>query len=549
MQQNKNLVLAIVLCLVVLFGWGYVTEFMGWNPPEVQKTAQPQQLDPLPLPNSSANSNVQGQPLPMTQSEALPVFTPAEGREIKINTPYYNAVLYTGGGILRSYILKDFTVGIEKQSPLINLIDASVALVAPWGLLVNGQPSWSNGQWSSNGEDLILDKGTKGSIIVTGEVNGFRIVREFTFSADSYLVSEKLQISSLENKAQNVRLGFTVAASKDLAGDETYDPMRIAWNLDGELDDEDDTQELTEQGMQATGNISWAGVMSTYFLNAIAPADISNLTIKSRLQNGIYRTALEKSDVLVLPDTITSMEISYWTGPKLRSLLEKAPNQLASSVDLGMFSLIANALLWIMDLFYVYVHNWGLAIILLTVFVKVLFWPLTAKSYASMAQMKKLQPRIEELKLKYADDREKLGKEQMALFKTYGVNPASGCVPILVQLPVFFGLYQALLTATELRHASFITHLPFTDILWLADLSAKDPFYIAPVLMGISMFLMQRLSPPAGDAMQQKILMMLPVVFTVLFLNFPSGLALYMLVNNLLSLTQQWLMLRKHRVV
>lgn len=148
---------------------------------------------------------------------------------------------------------------------------------------------------------------------------------------------------------------------------------------------------------------------------------------------------------------------------------------------------------------------------------------------------------------KYKNNKEEMNKEVMALYKTYRVNPASGCVPILIQLPVFFGLYQALLTSLALRHASFITYLPGTDIIWLADLSAKDPLYITPIVMGITMFLQQRMSPPAQDPMQQKIMMFLPLIFTVLFLNFPSGLVIYWLVNNILSIFQQWLMMRKNR--
>ena len=160
-----------------------------------------------------------------------------------------------------------------------------------------------------------------------------------------------------------------------------------------------------------------------------------------------------------------------------------------------MFSLIAKALLWLLEFFHTYVQNWGVAIILLTIVIKAIFWPLTAKSYTSMEKMKKLQPMMVAIREKHKDDKEAMNKEIMALYKTYGVNPASGCVPILIQLPVFFGLYQALLTAIELRHATFVEFLPFTDYVWLADLSAKDPFYITPIIMGATMFLQQRMSP------------------------------------------------------
>lgn len=162
-----------------------------------------------------------------------------------------------------------------------------------------------------------------------------------------------------------------------------------------------------------------------------------------------------------------------------------------------------------------------------------------------MEQMKKLQPLMAKVREKYADDREKMNAEIMALYKTYKVNPAGGCLPMLVQIPVFFGLYQALLHSIQLRHASFIEYLPFTDMVWLADLSAKDPYYITPLVMGASMFLQQRLAPPAGDPTQAKVMMFMPVIFTFMFLGFPSGLVIYWLCNNVLSIGQQWMTLRK----
>ena len=201
------------------------------------------------------------------------------------------------------------------------------------------------------------------------------------------------------------------------------------------------------------------------------------------MQQNIYRAALEEPEVMLGPGQERVLTVSYWLGPKERAQLAAVSDQLAKSIDLGMFHVIAKGLLWLLEFFHTYVNNWGVAIILLTLLIKAIFWPLTAKSYASMEKMKKLQPHMVAIREKYKDNKELMNKEVMALYKTYGVNPASGCVPILIQMPVFFGLYQALLTSIELRHAPFITYLPGTDIIWLADLSAKDPFYITPVIM------------------------------------------------------------------
>jgi YidC/Oxa1 family membrane protein insertase len=191
------------------------------------------------------------------------------------------------------------------------------------------------------------------------------------------------------------------------------------------------------------------------------------------------------------------------------------------------------------------VHNYGVAVILLTVLIKLIFWPLSQKSYKSMDQMKRLQPMLTKLREKYADDKERLNQEVMQLYKTYKVNPAGGCLPMVVQIPVFFGLYKALLGSIELRHAPFISHVPFTDLVWMADLSVKDPYYVTPLIMGATMFIQQKMTPTGGDPMQAKIMLLMPVVFTFMFLNFPAGLVVYWLVNNVLSIGQQWWMMRK----
>ena len=224
-----------------------------------------------------------------------------------------------------------------------------------------------------------------------------------------------------------------------------------------------------------------------------------------------------------------------------------APNHIEKSLDYGWFSIIAKPLVMLLQFLHSYVGNYGTAIILMTVLIKILFWPLSQKSYKSMEQMRKLQPMMQKIREKHADDKEALNREIMQLYKTYKVNPAGGCLPILVQIPVFIGLYQTLLNAIELRHTPFITYLPFTDKLWLADLSAQDPFCITPLVMGATMLLQQKMTPAPGDPTQAKIMMLMPLVFTVLFINFPAGLVVYWLVNNVISIAQQWFLMRRSK--
>ena len=550
MQDGKNLVIAIVLCLVVIVGWSYLAEYMGWvQKPDPAVVAQQQQAQQQQV--QQAEAQRQAQEAARQETLAVPAFAPSAGQDVTVRSPLYEAVLYSGGGALRSFKLKNYHTTIARGAPLVNMVDPQTARVAPLGLVINSQPSWSTGQWSVDaGKDgLTLDKGQQGLLRLVGQVDGLTVVRELTFSADSYLIRETVRLVNQTDQARSVRLGYTVAADGSNASGSRYDLMRVAWDSDGSLSEESSAKTLEETGVQATGKIYWAGAMSTYFLSAVLPGDTANLTVKGRLQQGTYRAAVEEPETVLAPGEQRELRVSYWLGPKVRSQLAAVSDELVKSIDLGMFHLIAKGLLWLLEFFQKYVHNWGVAIILLTVLIKAVFWPLNAKSYASMEQMKKLHPLMGNIREKYKNYKEMMNKEVMALYKTYGVNPASGCVPILIQMPVFFGLYQALLTSIELRHAAFISTLPGTDIIWLADLSAKDPFYITPIIMGVTMFVQQRLSPPATDPTQQKIMMFLPLIFTVLFLGFPSGLVVYWLVNNILSIAQQKMMAKKFKTL
>ena len=215
--------------------------------------------------------------------------------------------------------------------------------------------------------------------------------------------------------------------------------------------------------------------MSNYFMNVTAPADPNNLTLKGRVQGDVWRLALERPDLLTPSNGgEVPVAVNWWFGPKDRTMLATAPDHLSQAVNFGMFSIIARPLLTILAFFHSFVGNWGIAILMLTFCIRVVFWPLSQKSFKSMEQMKKLQPMMKKLREKHKDDKEALNKEMMQLYKTYKVNPAGGCLPIVVQIPVFIGLYQALLNSIELRHASFIEYLPFTHICLLYTSDAAD---------------------------------------------------------------------------
>jgi len=252
--------------------------------------------------------------------------------------------------------------------------------------------------------------------------------------------------------------------------------------------------------------------------------------------------------ISVEPSAQVSSQYTLYLGPRDLGILKQLEKKLDRAVNFGWTDIIAKPLLYLLRFFNQYINNYGVSIIVLTILIKILFWPLTHKSYKSMKEMQKLQPRMAKIREKYKDNKEKLNKEMMALYKTYKVNPMGGCLPMIIQIPVFFALFRLLGNSIELRHAPFM--------LWITDLSAPDrlfsfsfkipmmsPPYGIPVLtllMGASMFVQQKMTPTPGDPTQAKIMMFLPIIFTFMFINFPSGLVLYWLVNNILSIGQQY---------
>ena len=532
-MDNRRLILSIVICIAFMLGWQAFSEHMGWIPEPTQQTEQVQQPEQ------------QAQPEAVAAAPAAPVarFEPSAGREVRVDTPLYEAVFHSGGGVLQSFRLKNFDADLLPDSPNFNMVSPAASTVAPMGLLINGQPSWNMGQWSYSGSDVNILTGAA-TLTFVGEMNGIRIDRAITVHADTYLMDEKVTLTAPQANPA-ARVSYNLGAT-DLSSESTYDMMSMAWSLDGSLERDTDVEDLTKEGVMASGQINWAGLMSNYFLSAVMPEAGKTAVFKGRItEGGVWRAAVEMQDIALEAGKPTTLNTSWWIGAKDRDMLAGAPNKLSNSVDLGIFSFIAIPMLKFLSWMQAALGNWGVAIILLTILIKVVFWPLSRKSFKSMEQMKKLQPMMKQIQEKHKDDKQAMQQEIMQLYKTYKVNPMGGCLPILIQLPVFVALYQALLNCIELRHASFITYLPGTDMLWLADLSVKDPYYITPLIMGATMFLQQWLSPAMTDPQQRKIMLIMPVVFTVMFINFPSGLVLYWLCNNVLSIAQQAWTLRK----
>ncbi|WP_457570682.1 membrane protein insertase YidC [Desulfovulcanus sp.] len=534
-MDNKRVLIAVVLSLAVLVIWNWLfppvpPKQNSVNQTQIQNAAskQAKKTDQIRSSAVQANSSL--------------VFNPAKGQKITIETPLYKAVFNSQGGILEHFILKKYKQSIEPDAPNIDLITPEALPKGPLGIVWNKIPTWIKAEWSTNGDDKSLSSGQTHTLSFVGRLGNLELHRQLTFYGDSYQIKETLQLINLTSDLAQGELSFIISSPSLSKEGDRYNRTRIAYfNKDG-LSEEADKDDL-KLGLKIEPPVQWGAITSNYFLLSLIPGE-TDMTFKTKLEENIYRLALSQN-IQIAANIPAQISCTYYLGPKDEKCLSKAPGNLQAAIHYGWFDIIAKPLIKILNFFYKYTGNYGLAIIILTIIIKLLFWPLSQKSYKSMNQMKKLQPMMAKIREKYKDDRQKMNEELMRLYKTYKVNPAGGCLPMFIQIPVFFALYQALLGAIELRHAPFIHYLPFTNMVWLADLSAKDPFYITPLIMGATMFIQQKMTPAPGDPTQAKIMLFMPIVFTFLFMNFPSGLVIYWLVNNLLSIAQQWWMLKK----
>ena len=543
-MDNKRIFFAVSLCIIVLVFWNVL--FPPVPPVQQSPDSSDTKSSPTSVQRQAGGSGGQSESTAgQGSAEQLDDFVPDAGREVRIETPLYKAVFNSQGGIVKHFVLKKYKQSMEPDSPQVDLITPKALPKGPMGLIWNRHQTWAKGKWAFEGHDLDIKSGEEKSLEFIGRMDGLQFIRKLIFKGDSYQIEEELTVVDTAGRRMDGELAFALSTPSLTGDDNRYNRTRIMFmNKDG-VDEEDDEDDLREIGIQTEKSVDWGIISSNYFLLGLIP-DSSDMYFKARLEDGIYRLALTR-ELEIFENSAQKMTCTYYMGPKKKSQLEKVPNNFAASLKYGwsVFDIIAKPLMQVLKFFYQYTGNYGIAIIILTIIIKIIFWPLSQKSYKSMNKMKKIQPMMAKVKEKYKGDRQKMNEEMMRLYKTYKVNPAGGCLPMLVQIPVFIALYQALLSAIELRHASFIYYLPFTDIVWLADLSAKDPLYITPLVMGATMFIQQKMTPSPGDPTQAKIMLFMPVIFTFIFLSFPSGLVVYWLVNNVLSIAQQWWMMKK----
>ncbi len=380
--------------------------------------------------------------------------------------------------------------------------------------------------------------------LVLQNATGANVIKRFTLRRGDYLVDVEYLVENTSaqrwqaNLFGQIKRDSSPAPSKDTSG------MGMKPFLGAAITQPDDRftkfsfDDMAEEPFKASLPGGWIAMIQHYFLSAWIPNPEQSHTYSTRVTNGGFNIAGFTSPPLTLdPGQSGSVKASFYAGPKDQYRLEEISPYLELSVDYGWLWWIAQPLFWLLTKIHGLVGNWGFSIVFLTVLIKGLFFKLSAASYKSMANMRRVQPKMADIREEHAEDKQKQSQAMMELYKKEKINPMGGCLPILVQMPVFIALYWTLMESVELRHAPFM--------LWIEDLSVMDPYFVLPLLMGASMWFMQKLNPPPPDPMQAKIMQWMPIVFTFFFLWFPAGLVLYWVVNNLLSMAQQYVITRQ----
>jgi len=558
-MDNQRLILFIALSFVSLMlfqAWEQDYGQDSGQPTTPAAVSQPQGDGPAPIEASPSAGTAEAPNAPVTQQATGPavsgVDNKIESRErITVRTDLLRVELDTLGGDIRVVDLLAFPAELKQpEIPFRLMTDTGAQLfITQTGFAVNasnkGKAPDFNSLYQTAKTKYALEEGED---TLTVELswqsdNGIKVSKQYLFHRGRYDIELKYIVEN--NSAQSWAGSFYRQMQRTHYADDTS-PMFIQTYMGGVIyTPEEKYEKITFSDMQDTKlsrqdiEGGWVSMMQHYFLGAWLPASDAKNKFYSRYLSDKYRyiLGLQSNLVEIAPGSSKEFTSTYYIGPKDQNTLETLAPGLELTVDYGILTVISKPLFWLMTQLHEIFGNWGWSIIFLTLIVKLVFYKLSETSYRSMANMRRLQPRLKALKERHGDDRQAMNKAMMDIYKTEKINPLGGCLPILVQIPVFIALYWVLLESVELRQAPFI--------LWIQDLSSQDPYYVLPVLMGISMYIQQKLNPQPLDPMQAKIMSLLPVVFTVFFLFFPSGLVLYWVVNNSLSILQQWVITKR----
>jgi YidC/Oxa1 family membrane protein insertase len=542
-MEQSRLFIAIAISFLIFFLW---SKFFAPLPPPVPSEAvkEETQISSAQPEEKATAAEVKAEPV-----KPVVVEKPTKkARTLTVDTPLFKITLSEKGGAVTGIVLKEYREAIELDSPLKELIHKDTTggsvLVALSG---QGQTDFETAVFSADlDEDTLEIKDNPSQVRFQYQAaSGLIVEKIYRFTPNSYLIDLKVEVynGSEQTYQGSLAVGLRNSLDED-AGKLGFEGPSgyVGGNLQ-----QVKVNDIDEQN-KFSGKISWVAIEDRYFMTSIIPAGDFNGHMMLVLNDKTVKNQIVKDITTLSPQQKDGVALKLFMGPKSLSLLKSFNNNLDKAINFGWFDFLAKPCLWFMNFIYGFIPNYGIAIIILTIITRAVFWPLAKKSYKSMGEMRKIQPLMQEIREKYKDDKTRMNQEMMTLYRTYKINPMGGCLPMLIQLPVFFALYRMLYSAIELRHAPFFG--------WITDLAAPDrlfnfgfkipfmePPYGIPVLtliMGASMLLQQKMTPTPGDPAQAKMMMLMPVIFTFIFINFSSGLVLYWLISNIFSMAQQY---------
>lgn len=502
-KTGLRTLLAVILSMAILFGsqYFYTKYYQPKNQPsqpkeEIKKEEKAVTTEQIQLPSSN-------------KEETKKLTKDANYKEVSIENEVFKVVFSNEGATIKSVELKKYK---DTKGNLIKLTSHGIPAIS---IIRDNNFDYSKVVFKIDDSKASFKDSNEAVVVFYYSDGNISIKRSFTFNKTDYAIDVKDEINGVSSYYVTLGKNFGIFDKDDSTH---WGPVILK---------ESDRIELTPSKIKEPviykEGVKWIAQEDKYFFSAIVPISKANQFVVLPY-NGDALTAVEFSEGI--------NHYKVFASPKDYNYLKKFNVGLEHIVDFGFFSLIALPLFWFLKILYGVVNNYGIAIIILTIIVRIPFIPIVNKGQKSMQKLSELQPKLMQLKEQYKNDPQRLQKEMMELYKKYKVNPMGGCLPILLQIPIFFALYKILTTAIELRQAHFM--------LWIQDLSVKDPYYILPILMGATMFIQQKMTPSTADPTQQKIMLILPIVFTFLFLSFPSGLVLYWLINNIFGIAQQF---------
>jgi len=539
--MEKRVIVFLILSLTIIFGYEYLLKELGLQPPPpaTQESPGPPVAQAPASPSASPQVTApDDQPArtPSTKTEAPvpnrePMSRPSAAGTVSVDTTLYHAEFTTQGAVLRSWQLKRYRSNADSQTS-VQLVRQGGKFPDPLTVQVD-DPALSRelgeGIYAVEKDFTTLDSAhPTGHVIFRYETDatGIRLTKELTFHADSYVVDIRLTASGVTGPV-SVGLGTNFGIVE--WGDGFIGQIGAASLIDGKLEKETPDSELERKG-----SVQWTALQDKYFLSVLIPKEGSSVLIRKegdKLVSAAVRMPAGSST--------PAIDLQLYAGPKEYDTLRSLQIGLEDTIDFGWFIFgswdivraVAKPIFYVLRFINEYTHNYGVTIILLTIGIKLLFVPLQYKSYKSMKQMAVIQPKVAAVQEKFKDDRDRLNKELIKLYRDHKVNPVGGCLPMILQMPVFVALFNILYMTIDLRQAPLA--------LWITDLSVQDPYYVLPIIMGVTMMIQQKITPTTMDPTQAKVMLLLPAFMTFLFINFPAGLVLYWLTNNTLTIGQQ----------